>query len=154
MEISAVIDRATESSSVELENPQVLVLGRETLNASHIKKLATGQCSVLHIKGFVDLAACSVIAQGALNYGYSAYLNVPSVRRIGMAFYETENKPDLVARYFVVAQQNLENLRRACAPMMSPLDLLRCKLDEIWEAGACLQTLYGKKMFVGLSRMV
>lgn len=154
MEISAVIDRSAENSNIELENPQVLVLKRETLNASHIKKLANGQCSVLHIKGFVDAAACALIAQGALNYGYSAYLNVPSVRRIGMAFYETENKPDLVTRYFAVAQQNMENLRSACTPMMSPLDLLRCKLDEIWEAGACLQTLYGKKMFVGLSRMV
>lgn len=149
-----MLDRTAVSSSVKPENPQVLGLKRETLNASHIKRLATGQCSVLHIKGFVDKAACSQITQGALNYGYSAYLNVPSVRRIGMAFYETESKPDLLEKYFAVAQQNQENLRRACAPMLSPLDLLRCKLDEIWEAGASLQTLYGKKMFVGLSRMV
>jgi hypothetical protein len=34
------------------------------------------------------------------------------------------------------------------------LDTLRCRLDEVWPAGAHVQTLFGRKMFVGLSRMV
>ena len=34
------------------------------------------------------------------------------------------------------------------------MDTVRCILDEVWPAGANLQTLFGKKMFVGLSRMV
>lgn len=156
MEVEEVIGRIAENVNVnvKIKGPQVLVLTRDTLNATHIQMLASGKCSVLHIQAFVDPTACAQIAQGAIDHGYSAYLNVPSVRRIGMAFYETENKPDLVENYFSVAQQNQENLRKACAPIMSPLDALRCKLDEVWEPGAYLQTLYGKKMFIGLSRMV
>jgi Rps23 Pro-64 3,4-dihydroxylase Tpa1-like proline 4-hydroxylase len=32
------------------------------------------------------------------------------------------------------------------------MDVLRCNIDETWDSGCSLQTLYGKKMFVGLSR--
>lgn len=133
---------------------QVIELTPEELDGTHLRDLAHGRCSVLHVRGFVAPEVCTVISTGALKHGYRAYLNVPSVRRIGMAFYETENKPELVQTYFDVAKENLEKLRSACAPMMSPLDMLRCKLDEVWKAGAHLQTINGKKMFVGLSRMV
>jgi hypothetical protein len=32
------------------------------------------------------------------------------------------------------------------------MDTFRCAMDEVWNSGCTLQTLYGKKMFVGLSR--
>ena len=59
-----------------------------------------------------------------------------------------------IEEYFSVARKNMNELRKSCSPVMSPLDTLRCYLDEIWGPGACLQTYKSRKMFVGLSRMV
>lgn len=126
----------------------------QDLTAANLKRLALGECMVLHVKGFVDPDACKMIASGAIDLGYTPYLNVPSVRRIGMAFYETEGKPELIERYFSLVRENSDKMRRACAPATSPIDALRCTLDEVWPLGAQLQTLNGQKMYVGLSRMV
>lgn len=135
-------------------NRKIEVVDRKTLNSSHIKRLARGECMILHVREFLDQQACTLIASGAVELGYMPYLNVPSVRRIGMAFYETEGKPELIEKYFSLARENSEQMRRACSPAVSPIDALRCTLDEIWESGANLQTFNGRKMFVGLSRMV
>ncbi|WP_068317395.1 2OG-Fe(II) oxygenase [Polycladidibacter hongkongensis] len=86
--------------------------------------------------------------------GFEPYINVSEVRKIGMAFYETELKADLLDAYFDLAEKNRQEFRRACEPYGSPLDSLRAILDDIWPAGAGLQTMFGRKMFVGLSRMV
>lgn len=133
---------------------QVISVTRENLNEVHLKSLAKGECSIIHIKTFIDKKSSDKIASGAKKLGYKSYLNVPSVRRIGMAFYETEGKKELLDLYFKNTIKCMEELREACSPIMSPIDTLRCKLDEIWTHGAHLQTLFGKKMFVGLSRMV
>lgn len=133
---------------------EVLHVTRSTLNSSHIKHLATQKCSVLHVKSFVDEQTCQHITSGVDDLGYKSYTNVPHVKRIGMSFYETESKDEMLNLYFQSSTKSMEDLRSACSPVMSPLDTLRCKLDEIWNPGANLQTLNGKKMFVGLSRVV
>jgi hypothetical protein len=71
-----------------------------------------------------------------------------------MAYYETEHEETLIKQYFATARKCQEQLRAACDPVGSPMDTVRCLLDEVWPAGAHLQTLFGKKMFIGLSRMV
>ncbi len=45
-------------------------------------------------------------------------------------------------------------IEKTLTPYVSPIDLLRCVLDEVLPAGAQLETLYGRKMYVGLSRVV
>ncbi len=134
--------------------PGVLVLKPEELRKEALTSLATGKVLVLRVRGMVDAAICALIAARAEGYGYSPYLNVPSVRRIGMAFYETEGKTELVDQYFARARQHVGDFRRACLPYCSPIDTLRCMLDEAWPPGANLQTLEQRKMFVGLSRLV
>jgi hypothetical protein len=125
-----------------------------TIDQDDIESLGTGRALVLHVRAFVDPITSQELARRAENHGYSPYLNVPSVRRIGMAFYETEGKKELIEQYFETARKNIQDFRDACAPYQSPIDGIRCLLDEIWSSGAMLQTLSNKKMFVGLSRMV
>lgn len=132
----------------------VHVTDRAGLSATHLRDLANARSRVIHVKQFVNHSACAILATGALDLGYRPYINVDRVRRIGMAYYETEHQPPLIEEYFRVAAPMQEQMRKACEPVGSPLDTLRCRLDELWPAGAQLQTLFGRKMFVGLSRMV
>ena len=134
--------------------PLVLTMAAADLSYPALLSLAAGEVMVIRVQGFIDSATCALIAQRAEGHGYSSYLNVPSVRRIGMAFYETDNRTDLVDDYFRSARLNISNFREACAPYLSPIDTLRCMLDEVWPPGANLQTLGERKMFIGLSRMV
>nr|WP_249199470.1 hypothetical protein [Photobacterium sp. GJ3] len=109
---------------------------------------------MIRVKDFIDREHALSLGDRILTAGYDAYINAPSIGRIGMAFYEAERDPTLLERYFAQAQSNIHELRQRCKPYASPLDVLRCCLDEIWPAGAQLETLYGKKMSVGLSRVV
>lgn len=123
-----------------------------SLTLEGLKRLIANDIQVLRIPRFVDRTACSVMAAGLKHCGYNDYLNAPSVGRIGMSYFETGRREDLVELYFANAFANIDLLRRACYPYACPIDTLRCLLDERWPAGCNLQTLYGRKMFVGLSR--
>ena len=126
----------------------------ESFGPAPLQALARGEVLALQVHAFIPPETCALIAAKAEEHGYPSYLNVPSVRRIGMAFYETQGKPELIADYFDAVPRNALEFRRACAPYVSPIDVLRCALDDAWPAGAHLQTLHGKKMFIGLSRLV
>jgi hypothetical protein len=65
-----------------------------------------------------------------------------------------KNQLLLIEDYFDRATRNIAELRNRCAPYSSPVDTLRCMFDEAWPAGAHLESLYGRKMYVGLSRVV
>lgn len=144
----------SENSIEDRGNEYVIKTTRKDLTACHIRSLAHHEVRIIQVKSFVDKEAAQIISKGALELGYKPYINVDNVRRIGMAYYETEHKPDLIEKYFSISRICLEQLRCACSPVGSPIDTARCLLDEVWPSGANLQTLFGKKMFVGLSRMV
>lgn len=110
------------------------------------------EVQILRVPQFISSKACQQISSGLKSTGYTDYLNAPKVGRIGMSFFETGRKPEIVEHYFATALDNIKLLRWACAPNPCPMDTFRCIMDEIWLSGCTLQTLYGKKMFVGLSR--
>lgn len=126
------------------------------LNHNSIKSLfdQEDKCMAIRVKGFVPPDVAQNLTKNILGKGFDKYTNAPSIGRIGMAFYEAENEAKLTQEYFNQASDNINDLRKRCAPYYSPIDILRCKLDEIWPAGANLEMLLGKKMYVGLSRVV
>lgn len=130
------------------------ILTTHALTSENLKDIATGERVATVVRSFVDPIIAERISGRLLANGYETYLNAPSIGRIGMAFYEAEARVDLVSEYFSVSQANIDRLRSACLPYASPIDTLRCKLDELWEAGAHLERIYGKTMFVGLSRVL
>ncbi|MDP1605037.1 MAG: 2OG-Fe(II) oxygenase [Rhodocyclaceae bacterium] len=131
---------------------QDAVLTDKELSKENLEALINREVLVLRIPGFIDSEACRVISNGLRNHGYSDYLNAPSLGRIGMSYFETARKPEIIEHYFNTAIQNIKILRSACYPYPCPIDTFRCVMDEQWPAGCNLQNLYNKKMFVGLSR--
>ncbi|MBS9430458.1 hypothetical protein CE143_06175 [Photorhabdus luminescens] len=131
-----------------------MIIETDRLDATYIEKLADQEVLAIRVKQFIPSVLAMKLGKKILGHGFDKYLNAPSIGRIGMAFYEAENEPPRVADYFESVFKNINDLRQRCSPYLSPMDLMRCTLDEIWSAGAQLETLYGKKMYVGLSRVI
>lgn len=131
-----------------------MLLEVKNLTMPCLEKLARKEIMALHVKEFIPPQVAAELTEKILKQGYNYYTNAPSIGRIGMAFYETEGNVSRLASYFDNAAYHRSDLRDRCAPLSSPIDLLRCTLDETWPAGAMLESLYGRKMYVGLSRVV
>nr|WP_249977851.1 2OG-Fe(II) oxygenase [Halomonas olivaria] len=131
-----------------------MLIELDDLKQGAVERLAREEVLAVRVRHFIDKDIAARLSEQIMERGLQKYLNAPSIGRIGMAFYEAENQPPLIANYFESVFDNINELRKRCAPYVSPIDLLRCVLDELWSAGAQLQTLYGRKMYVGLSRAV
>jgi hypothetical protein len=126
----------------------------KNLNESAIEKLASGEVIAIRIKNFITRDHANLLYKKIIQEGHEFYINAPSIGRIGMAFYETNFDKLLIDKYFNAAENSVLELRYRCAPYNSPIDTLRCVLDETWPSGAQIQSIYGRKMFVGISRIV
>ncbi|MGC1496023.1 MAG: 2OG-Fe(II) oxygenase [Sulfitobacter sp.] len=126
----------------------------DCLSADILAALFDEAIIAVRIREFIDADTCRVLAKKVLGKGFHHYENAAEIGRIGMAFYEAENTPKLLEEYFEGANSRISDLRNRCAPYVNPIDILRCQLDEHWPAGAHLEKIYGKKMYVGLSRVV
>lgn len=131
-----------------------MLIELERLEYSAIEKLAREEILAVCVRNFIGQDVAVKLTEQVIGYGFQKYVNAPSIGRIGMAFYEAENQPPRMADYFESVFENIDELRKRCAPYVSPIDLFRCVLDEVWPAGAHIETLYGRKMYVGLSRVV
>lgn len=131
--------------------PTALTVSDElTLDA--LRSLIDNETLILRVPRFASNELCDRVSERLQNVGYEDYRNAPSVGRIGMSFFETGGKRELMEHFYKTALPNIHVFRDACAPYASPIDVLRCALDEIWPLGANLQSVSGRKMFVGLSR--
>ena len=126
----------------------------DAISQDSLQLLINGNTQVLVIKNFISENSCKYISEGLKNHGYDDYINAPAVGRIGMSYFETSLKDNLVEHYFKNAIKNIYALREACYPYACPIDTFRCIMDEEWLSGCTLQSLYNKKMFVGLSRCI
>lgn len=126
----------------------------DRLRHADLVAIANGKLTALVVRSFIEEQLAREVGRKLLSGGYQHYINAPSIGRIGMAFYETERRASLIKKYFDSAMDHIDKLRLSCLPYASPIDILRCRLDEVWPAGASLERLYGRTMFVGLSRVV
>ncbi len=126
----------------------------DRLNGAVLTKAVREDVLAIQVKQFTPREIAVELGQRILGCGFDHYVNAPDIGRIGMALYEAENIPARLNAYFDAALHNIEVLRKRCMPYASPIDVLRCTLDEVWPAGAQLEHLYGRKAYVGLSRIV
>lgn len=112
-----------------------MIIDNKTFDQKNLSLLLNNELDYIVIKNFVDQDLCNNLCEKLLNDDVKGYINAPSIGRIGMAFYEAENKKDLIEKYFSSVDHNIQTLRNKCYPLASPIDILRCRLDEVWEAG-------------------
>jgi len=133
--------------------PAVLTVGNR-LDAENLTAVAEGRQGAIRLPGFFDPGYAHLFAERltrSKDFGY--YVNAKDIGRVGMAFFESVESPELREYYYENAQSWIEGTRAACWPHPCPMDLFRLKLEEIWPAGATLENVDGRTMFVGLARV-
>ncbi len=111
------------------------------LNEKMLIALAHEEIGLIAVKDFYDKEICKEIKQYFLD-NIKYYINAPSIGRIGMAFYETAHRDDLLEDYYKNSIQHINDIRNAFHPYLSPIDKVRLYLQEIWTKGANLENIH------------
>ena len=131
------------------------VLKVKELTSENILALANSEINAISVEGFYDHDLCDKMYDFFVkNIEYC--INAPSIGRIGMAFYETDSKDELIEDYYINSRKRINSIRSAFHPYLSPIDKykLRLYLQEIWVQGANIENIHDRKMFIGLCRVV
>ncbi|OGT46610.1 MAG: hypothetical protein A3F17_08700 [Gammaproteobacteria bacterium RIFCSPHIGHO2_12_FULL_41_15] len=129
------------------------------LDEKSIISLAKKEIIAIIVKNYYPKNICTDVANHIMthkDYGYYANVghekDVSDVGRLGTSFFEVCKDPKMTEDYFNNASIQAKEIRDIFNPYYTPIDRLRLELEELWPNGAALETLHGKKMFVGLCR--
>ena len=149
------------------QNERVLTLDR--LDLSSLEALFTNDICAIRVPNYAESEMCNNLSNWFLKSDnieeYHHEVRVDNkvkylkygVGRVGIAYNTTYNKPADSAenkRYHDEALSGIRSLREAMHPYMSPIDKLRLELDELWTYNASVAAFEGKKMFVGIGRVM
>lgn len=87
-----------------------MIIEIEKLDITCLDLLISQNILAIRIKQFINNDLAKILTNKILTPGYDNYINAPSIGRIGMAFYEAGNRPDLIEAYFRQAQGNIDDL--------------------------------------------
>ncbi|MCY1395422.1 hypothetical protein D3C76_490390 [compost metagenome] len=119
-----------------------------------IDKLVSQEVLAVRVSGFIPSSLALDIAGQLMDCGLCEQKEDGEAVLPGFSFDKVHEQPELIDRYFEQAPACIAALRRCCAPYLSPVDTLRCMLDETWPAGSHLQSMDGRKMLAGLPRIL
>lgn len=137
---------------MKAENPTLIVT---QLEAEHIAALASGTVMCIVARQYYPAKLCKRIEKLVINSGQINYYDVePTLGKYaGSAIYETGGDPARLDDYYSTAPECVTRLRQLLSPAISPMDLLRLRLQEIWPAGSTLENFHGKLVHVGMLRI-
>jgi hypothetical protein len=139
------------------------------LETDNLDDLLRDRVCVLVVRPYADPLVCKHVAtflrssaeiepythetheKGKVDYVYLG------VDRIGIPFNSTldpDRAEEATRTYYDSALPGIRGIRNGCYPFLSPLDRLRVELDEIHPPGATVAAFHGRKMFVGIARLM
>jgi hypothetical protein len=145
------------------------VVTTDSLGTELLRKFIDGKVCAIRVPNYCSGQLAVILRDWYLNhpgierYDHEVYVdNRPKylyygVDRIGFPYnktYGSASDSEVRNRYYSNALAGTRQVREACAPYMSPMDRLRLELDEIWADGANVANFEGKKMFVGIGRVM
>jgi len=132
--------------------PPVVV--RKKIVADDIMALIEGKIAAIRIQDFCSKSLSKTVSKKLLSHPNRGSFNKANdVERIGIAQFEIDG-PEKLQEYSDQAMKGIHALRDVFKPYVSPIDNLRLLLEEAWPAGANMETLFGKKCFVGICRIL
>ncbi len=119
-----------------------------------LKKLIKGDIVALRIPGYIQNTVCDAVSDKILcSEDMGSFNKANQIGRLGLAHFEIDSV-ERFNEYHDNAAKNTMRIRELFEPFISPIDKLRVTLDDIWPAGANLESLYGRKCFVGICRII
>lgn len=139
-------NKKTETSLTEY------IVIRDDIQEEDVLALANGRIAAIVVKNFYD-TSISEMSMEHIKKNMHYYLT-PPIGRFGMSFYETKGEQGIMDDYYQRAIGSIQEIRQIFSPYLSPVDLLRLRLQEKWKAGADIGNIDGRKMFVGVCRIL
>ncbi|MEV6384392.1 2OG-Fe(II) oxygenase [Streptomyces sp. NPDC051773] len=128
-----------------------MLVRQAELSSEALKILTSGQALALHIPTYHSPEHCEQIADSVIQRLHNGYQRIyeSNVR----AFTETRGNELEQRRYLDDPASVMATVRASCLPLASPVDRLRCELDELWPGGARLLRLDSQALVFGMVRV-
>ena len=126
------------------------------LNHNTLMQLARREIGLIHVKSFFNSPRQKEISHRMIdhpNLGYYSKKYTSSVGRVYTPHIDAEWDDEARTIYANKSAENIQAMREIFHPDCSPIDYVRCRLQELWPRGANIQELYGQTCFVGTCRV-
>lgn len=133
-----------------------LIVESQELCLSDLLNLLEGKLLAIRLPNFASPDCCESWVRSIIGNEFHRYSNAQDfqVSKVGMTYFETENKPNLLDIYFEAAESITSQLHKLFAPLPDPLSLIHKAFGEVWPNHIEVRTLGDRKMCPGILRRI